>query len=227
MKKALVFLICFFTILTLAVLIYTIFKDDEKIYEEKKILFRIKDVKSPKQILWYKGELFLVIENHIKKFCLEKRKVEFFAEIEENHILGEYTNELVYIEYENHVIESPEEYATYISIFDLTKGNTLFSREYHETIKPMYIEENFLFLIDNYFNSPNRTYRINLESGDIEKYDVEQIKIEGTESIRILKDNRTFEIPLVNKIQDISIDKEKDRVALIDTQGSIWIYLED
>jgi hypothetical protein len=227
MKKVLLVLICFFAILIPIIFLYTISQHEQENQEKKEILLRIENIKDPKQIFWYEDNLYIVHNGKIKKFNLEKRETKFFSTIDENQILAKYFGKLVYIEYQNRIIENPREYATQISIFDLKKRESFFSQEYHETIKPIYIEDNFLFLIDNYFNSPGRTYRIDLESGNIERYNFEEPKIEGTESVRIFTEDRIFDIPLINMIRHISIDESKKRVALIDTRGYVWIYLED
>ncbi len=230
-KKTTILKMFIFTSLLILFLISSLifFKKNELPIKEENILFHLYEIQNPDQILWYKEEFFVTKDSKIKKLNIEKRTLEDFKAIKQNQILGIYKDELVLMEYENYIITTPEENATDIVILNLEEEE-IFSKSFHETIKPLYIKDNFLFLIDNYLNSPERTYRVNLEKGEIEFVKIEtQLILEGDEKIEVLdKDNNLlFNIPKVNDIMSFSVNENLDKIALIDTQGTIWIFLKN
>ena len=230
-KKTTILKIFIFTSLLILLLISPLIflKNDDLPVKEENILFHIHETQNPDQILWYKDELFVKKDNKIKKLDIEKRILESFENIEENQILGIYKDELVLIEYENHIITTPQEDATDIIVLNL-EGEEIFSKSFHETIKPLYIENNFLFLIDNYLNSPQRTYRVDFERGKIEFFEIkEELILQGGESIEILdqRSNLLFNIPKMNDITSFSVNENLNKVALIDMQGYVWIFLKN
>lgn len=230
-KKNTILKIAIFTSLLFLLLISSLifFKENDIPIKEENILFRLYEIQHPDQVLWYKNELFVKKDEDIKKLNIEKRILENFKPIKSNQILGIYEDNLVLVEYENHIITTPQEDATDIVIFNF-EGDEIFSKSFHETIKPLYIENNFLFLIDNYLNSPERTYRVNLENEKIELFEIEeQLILQGDETIEILdkESNLLFNIPKVNDITSFSVNENLDKIALIDIQGNVWIFLKN
>lgn len=205
------------------------FEIKNELDKEQHTFFHIREEKDPDQIFWYKNDLLVKKDTIIKKLDFEERKLEFFLQAKENQNMAEYSNELVLMEYENHIITSPEEKATDIKILNIEKVE-IFSKSFHETVMPLYIEDNYLFLIDNYLNSPERTYRVNLEDNDIELFEIkEKYSLEGGENIEVLdeENNLLMDIPKVNDIRSFSIHENLKKIALVDTEGMIWIYLKN
>ncbi len=220
-KTIILFLLLLLFLSTILFFIYN--REERKTFEKEDwILFRIPGERFPEQLLWFKNDLFLKQGDVVKKFDFEKRVFEFFENIGLNDVLAEYEGELVNISYTNHEIQNPEEFATDISIEKIS-----FSKSYHETIRPLYIEKDFLFLIDNYLHSPERTYRIDLKSGKIEFFEIETLSMDGEENIEVFdsKGNLLINIPKVNDISWFSTNKDYSKFALVDIEGYIWLYL--
>lgn len=204
-------------------------QDFEEIDIKDDVFFKVEDFTNPDQIFWFKDDLLVKKESSVKKLNLEEKTLEKFLNIEEKQNLGEYKGELVFIDYENHVITSFEEKATDIEITDL-EGNAIYSKSFHETVMPLYIENNYLFLIDNYLNSPERTYRVNLDGGNIELYEIEEeFELEVDEYTKVLdsKNDVLFEIPSITRISSFTLNEGEDRFAFVDVDGFLWVYLKD
>jgi len=231
-KKTTILKILIFTSLLILLLLSSLIflkTNDISLEEEESVLFHVHGIENPEQMIWFEDSLLIKKGRYIKKMDVEKRILEYFKDIKENQILGIYKNELVLIEYENHIITSPQEDATDIVILNLNEKG-IFSGSFHETIKPIYLDNNSLFLIDNYYNSPERTYRIDLLSGKIELYEIKhKLILEGEEIIEVLDETgeHLFNIPKVNDIMSFSTNENLDKIALLDTQGIVWIFLKN
>jgi len=194
--------------------------------EKNYTLYYIPNFKNPEQFLWYKDDLLIVSNDEVFQFDIKNRIYEKVGRIKENEVVGIYDNEVVYMRFENHVITSPEEYATEIEILSEGRDKKIFAKKYHETVKPLKIIEEDLILIDHYFNSPERTYKVKLGNGEIERYDIPEISIQGTEYIKVFKDSKEkFKIPRFNNIIYAKIHSRKNKVALMDEKGYIWLYI--
>lgn len=230
MKKTTITKILIFVLLyTLVVLGLIIFlQKEQKNIQEDWILYRLEQIQEPQQVFYFNDAFLFKKNSKVKKLNIEQRNLEDFLEMNDDEILAEYKEELVFVNYENHIITSPEENATDIKIKNL-EGETIFSKSFHETIMPLYLENEFLFLIDNYLNSPERTYRVNLQSGEIEFFEIkEDLKLQGSEKIEVLdsKDNVLLTIPKVNDITSFSANENLDQIVLIDIEGNVWIYFK-
>ena len=232
-KKTIVkIILCLLLLILLLLLVVIVIKSERKEFEgieDADVLFMLTELKNPEHKFWFKNTLYFQKNNFIYKLDIKERTVEKFLEIQGKQVLAHYENDLVLMKYKNHVITSPEQYATYIEITTL-ENETIFSKSFHETIKPTHIENDFLFLIDNYPNSPKRTYRVNLEDGDIELFEIiEEFILQGDESIKVLdhRSNLLFDIPKSNDITSFRVNEKEDRVVLVDIQGNIWIYLKN
>ncbi len=220
---ALMYILALF--LTLAFLINSKYKA-EKFSQKEWVLFRVEDIQDPEQILWFEENLFIKKDIVVKKLVLESRALSDFKKIEQNNNLSIYNDELVFLSYENFEIFHPDEIATEVKIFN-KEMELLFSKTFNETLMPIFIEDNFLILIDNYFNSPERTYRVNLGGGELELFNLnENFKIEGEENIQIMGvDGEVLvEIPKKNDIRSFSANENFEKLAFVDTQGDLWIY---
>lgn len=230
MKKTTITKILIFVLLyTLVVLGLIIFlQKEQKNIQEDWILYRLEQIQEPQQVFYFNDAFLFKKNSKVKKLNIEQRNLEDFLEMNDDEILAEYKEELVFVNYENHIITSPEENATDIKIKNL-EGETIFTKSFHETIMPLYLENEFLFLIDNYLNSPERTYRVNLQSGEIEFFEIkEDLKLQGSEKIEVLdsKDNVLLTIPKVNDITSFSANENLDQIVLIDIEGNVWIYFK-
>ncbi len=220
-------LISLYIFLILAFLVIWQYHKPNEPKQDEWSLLRIQDLTNPEQILWFQNKLLVVKNKTIKEFDFATRSFKDFEQINNNEILAELNNELVFVKYVNHVIYSPEEFATDVAIFNLDRQE-IFSQSFHETVKPLHIEGDFLILMDNYLNSPERTYKIDLNVGNIESSEMsEGYTIQGDESISILKGEQVLvNIPKVNDIRSFSPNENFDKIALIDFEGNIWIYFK-
>ncbi len=230
MKKTTITKILIFVLLYILVVLGLIIflQKEQKNIQEDWILYRLEQIQDPQQVFYFNDAFLFKKNSKVKKLNIEQRNLEDFLEMNDDEILAEYKEELVFVNYENHIITSPEENATDIKIKNL-EGETIFSKSFHETIMPLYLENEFLFLIDNYLNSPERTYRVNLQSGEIEFFEInENLKLQGSEKIEILdsKDNVLLTIPKVNDITSFSANENLDQIVLIDIEGNVWIYFK-
>lgn len=230
MKKTTIVKILIFVLLyiLLVLSLVILFQKNQEITKEDWTLYRLEEIQNPQQIFYFNNSFLFKKDSRIKKLNIEQRNLEDFLEIQENEILAEYKGQLVFVSYENHVITSPEENATDIEIQNLQR-EVIFSKSFHETIMPLYLEDEFLFLIDNYLNSPERTYRVDLQSGEIEFFQIkENLKLQGDEKIEILdsKDNVLLTIPKMNDITSFSANENLDQTVLVDMEGNVWIYFK-
>jgi hypothetical protein len=221
-------LISFCMLIATGILMFFKINQKENLEGNNEILFNIANI-NPDQILWYEESLLVKKDNFVKKLNLEERNLESFFELEENEILAIYKNELVLMNYKNHIITSLEQNASDISIYNMEREE-IFSKSFHETVKPLYIENEFLFLMDNYLNSPERTYRVDLKNGEIELFEIEeQLILQGDENVEIFdrKNHLLFKIPKMNDITSFSVNENFNKIALLDMQGNVWIYLKN
>ena len=223
--KILILIFLYILILTSVIVIYKQNGFEKKDIENKWTLFRIEEVQNPDQVFWHKNNLLVVKNLKIYELNLEDRILKDFGVIDKDEVLGELDDNLVFMKFQNHTIYSPEENATDIEIFNMEREE-IFSKSYHETIKPIKIKNNFLIAEDNYLNSPQRTYKINLENGEIELFEEqEDVEIRGEETTEIVKQEKVlFNIPKVNDITSFSLNGNLEKVALLDIEGNIWIY---
>ncbi len=206
------------------------YKTIQQEQEEESVLFILQNLKNPDQMLWYEDELLIKKGGMIDVFDIEKRTLKEFSQVGKNEILAIYKNKFVLIAFQNHTITRPEEKATDIFILNLEDREEIFSFSFHETIAPIYIENNFLYLIDNYTNSPERTYRVNLQEEVLEHYEIkEELILRGDEIIKIfdIENHLLMEIPKKNDITSFSVNDKLNKIALLDIKGNIWIYLKD
>ena len=195
--------------------------------KDEKTLYYIPNIQNPNQLVWYKNNLLIVKDDKIRKLNTKSREIESIGEIKENQVLSIYQNEIVYVQYENHIIMSPEEYATEIEVISKDEKEKIFSNKYHETIKPLEIKGNKLIVMDNYLNSPEREYKIDLEDGEIKRHNFSKPSIKGEDSIIIIENGEEmFNIPKFNNIISVNINSEEDKVSMIDKKGYIWIYFK-
>ncbi len=232
MKKAktirnLVLIFFYLLILTTAFLIYKRNGFEKKEVENEWILFRIEQIQNPRQILWYKNNLLVVKESNIYELDLETKELKDYGVIGEDEILAELEKDLVFIKYANHTIHNPDENATDIAILSMQREE-IFSKSFHETIKPLYIKENFLIATDNYLNSPERNYNTDLNTGEIKLFEIVQdYTIQGEETVQIVKGEKVlFNIPKTNDITSFSLNGNLEKIALLDIEGNIWVYFK-
>lgn len=225
--KKLIKIFLFILIILSVAIIYKQNNFKKEYVEDEWTLFRIEEVTNPQQIFWYKNNLLVVKNSKIYELDLEERILQDFGIIDKDEILGEMDGDLVFMKFQNHIIHSPEEKATDIEILDM-KREEVFSESFHETIKPVNIKKDFLIAEDNYLNSLQRTYKINLETGEIEHFEIEDdFEIQGEETTEILKgDKILFNIPKMNDITSFSLNGNLEKVAVVDIEGNIWIYFK-
>lgn len=220
-KKDLAITLLVLVLIILGIIYLSIYNSQAE--EENWVLYRVPEIQEPTQILWYGDELLFVVGKSVSKLNLENLVIEKYKSIEDNEILAVYGDDLVHIHYKNHIINEPTEYATEIRIIN---SGDIFHEKYHQTIKPLFIKDNKLFLTDNYVNSPERTYEVDLHTGDIKLGDFAQPKIQGDEYIEIVDGKTIFRIEKINNITSFEVNPSKTKVALLDTQGNVWIYFK-
>ncbi len=205
--------------------LFTFNQKDTRVENEK--FFRVENILFPEQILWFKEELYILKDTKVFIFDVFKRELKYYGSIDEENLLGVYDDEIVYMRYKNKDILSKDEFATEISV--LKNEEEIFFSEFHETVKPIFIKENKIYAIDNYLNSPNREYIIDMETKDIENTKIDNFKIDGLENIIVLDydGNEILTIDKVNNISFFEVNEEKDSFAFVDAKGNIWIYLKN
>lgn len=178
-------------------------------------LYMISNISNPRQVFWINDYLYLVSEGKYYKYDIYKRDIQELGLINENEILDK---ELNIISYQNIEIKSEEEYATKI----VTKGKEY---QYHETIKPISAYGKKIIAIDNYPNSPERKYNLNLETNSIEPY-TEIYSLSGENNIVISKGKKELiTISKYNDVKEFFIDEKESKLAFIDNDGYLWIYI--
>ncbi len=225
--KKILLIFLYLLILTTALIIYKQNGLEKGYVGDEWILHRIEEVKNPEQVFWHNNNLLVVKNSKIYELNLEERVLEDFGIIDKDEVLGEMNGDLVFMKFQNHIIQSPEEKATDIKILNMGREE-VFSESFHETIKPVSIKKDFLIAEDNYLNSPQRTYKINLETGEIEQFEIEDdFEIRGEETTEIVKKDKVlFNIPKMNDITSFSLNGNLEKVAVVDIEGNIWIYFK-
>lgn len=181
-------------------------------------IYMVSNIDSPKQVLWHNNLLYIVSNGKYFQYDIQTRDLREIGTINENEIMGIIEDKLEFVSYLNIEIQSEEEYATTMTI----KGKEY---KYHGTIRPLSIRDNQIIAIDNYPNSPERKYEIDITTGDIKDYSNEYA-LSGENNIVISKKKKKlFTINKYNDVKDFYINAKEDKVAFVDNDGYLWIYI--
>lgn len=162
--------------------------------------------------------------NSIGSYNLKSKIYKKLAEIGESEI-GGYENGQIYIcSYENFVITSPDQFATKITIHGSDR-TPLDEIALHETVRPISCSPVSIILTNNYHGAPERYYRYDPQAKKIEIIDkpgVDSLKTEDETQKLILREE---EIALNTSSSFVAAFPSKDKrsVALIDSNGNVWI----
>ena len=145
----------------LLLLFFTIFQT-EKI---PKFEYILPTSEVPLNIYWISHDnVLLSYTTHSEIYNLENR-TKNILEVCYNCIYG-YERELLRCEYEHRSIKSMDEFSTSISLYD-SKENLLFKKDIFPTVIPIVCKKNFIILQNAYSFLEGRTYKLNIENGEL------------------------------------------------------------
>jgi len=174
------------------------------------------------------NQIYFKSEEGISKYNLRNRKTEIVKEISDEFIFDIVDDEIVICNWENYLIENPNDIASKFWIEDI-EGHIINEFETNKTVRPVTCGERKLFAIDNYPNSLERYYLVDLEIGNIKEDDFAENKtvkiITKDDKTEVIINNMTFEVDYPNIfINTVVVENEgQNNLVLVDLEGRLWV----
>ncbi len=129
--------------------------------------FLVEGITSPQQVLIPNQESILFVQDdQIVQYDLDRRKYEKIGERKQNELVGIGGNgELLFCEFEHFTIYSEDEFSSIFKIKN-SKGDIEKEFKFFETIRPVYMNEEYVIAVTAVDFLEQHTYRIERESGN-------------------------------------------------------------
>jgi len=129
--------------------------------------FLVEGITSPQQVLWIdETRILFVVEEKILQYYSNKRGYEKIGERKVNELVGKRKNgELLFCEFEHFTIYSEDEFSTTFKVKN-EKGEVEKEFKFFETIRPVYINEEYIVAITAVDFLEQHTYRIDIANGE-------------------------------------------------------------
>lgn len=140
--------------------------------------FLVEGITSPQQVLWVDEEKILfVVDEEIFKYDLNKRMYEKIGERNANELVGKRKNgELLFCEFEHFTIYSEDEFSTTFKVKN-EKGKIEKEFKFFETIRPVYMNEEYIVAVTAVDFLEQHAYRIDIASGEKKEIYIPQKQI--------------------------------------------------
>jgi hypothetical protein len=135
-----------------------------------KNIYKIPEIKALSTPIFSKTgeEIYFQTDSGITKYTFASRKVEIISEIKDDFIFELVEDKILVCRWENFNIDDPQDIATKIWIEDL-EGHIFAEFESSKTIRPETCDKSKITAIDNYPNSPERYYHVDLEKSLVDE----------------------------------------------------------